>query len=328
MNKKFSMLLRIFVSIGLLFLLFWLMRGQIGDIWATIRSADMKFIYMALALFVANVSMLSYRMKIIFRGEDVIISFKESLQLTFIGYFFNNFMPTAVGGDIIKAHYAGLHSGEKIKSYASVLMDRFIGLYSFLIVAAVALLIDQGRIDSPTMRPMVFSLLAIGLVLFFVATNRHVARLMEKILTRVKMMSLGEKLNKIYAIVHDYRNRGGLVARSLAVSVAAQSIFFIIVYLFFISLGKPVSVGNTFLIMPVVAFISMLPSVGGLGVREGAIVAFFGPLAGKETAFAASLLLLFGYFFVSFIGGVIYFMWGVNIAEVKKAEQEAEELKA
>ncbi|MBD3296670.1 MAG: hypothetical protein GF392_04820, partial [Candidatus Omnitrophica bacterium] len=141
MNKKLSIMLRVFVSVGLLFLLFWLMRDQIGDIWGTIRSVDRRFIYLALGLFVINVSMLAYRMKLIFMGEEIYISLKEAVQLTFIGYFFNNFMPTAVGGDIIKAHYAAVHSKQRLKSYASVLMDRFIGLYSFLIIAGLALIV-------------------------------------------------------------------------------------------------------------------------------------------------------------------------------------------
>jgi hypothetical protein len=325
MNKKLSILLRIFVSVGLLFLLFWLMRGQIDDIWGTIRSVDRRFIYLALCLFVINVSMLAYRMQLIFMGEDIYISVKEAIQLTFIGYFFNNFMPTAVGGDIIKAHYAGVHSKQRIKSYASVLMDRFIGLYSFLIVAGIALIVDQGRFQSAKLKPLIFSLILIGLGVFVVATNRRVASVVQRLLGRIKMMSLGEKLNSIYSIVHDYRNRGVLVVKSLAVSALAQSVFFMIIYFFFRALNDPVSVGNVFLIMPVVVFISMLPSVGGLGVREGAMVAFFAPLVGRETAFAASLLLLFGFFFVSFIGGVIYFIWHFRLSEIREAEKVMKE---
>jgi len=61
-----------------------------------------------------------------------------------------------------------------------------------------------------------------------------------------------------------------------------------------------------------VTFISMIPSIGGLGVREGAIVAFFSVLVGKETAFAGSLLLMFGYFFASFVGGVIFLFWSIS----------------
>ncbi len=74
----------------------------------------------------------------------------------------------------------------------------------------------------------------------------------------------------------------------------------------------PVSLGNVFLIMPIVTFISMIPSVGGLGVREGAMVTLFAPLVGKEIAFAASLLLLLGLLVISAIGGGIYLWWSLT----------------
>ena len=50
----------------------------------------------------------------------------------------------------------------------------------------------------------------------------------------------------------------------------------------------------------------MLPSIGGLGLREGAIVAFFGSMVGNEKAFGISILLLATLFLISVIGGIIY----------------------
>jgi uncharacterized membrane protein YbhN (UPF0104 family) len=102
-------------------------------------------------------------------------------------------------------------------------------------------------------------------------------------------------------------------------SLAAQSTYFLSMYFFFLSLGKDIGVGNVYLIMPIVIFISMFPSLGGLGVREGGMVALFGPLAGKDNAFAASLLLLFMLFFVSLIGGVVYLWWGISARKEEKS---------
>ena len=317
MKIKFSSILRIFISFSLLGLLFWIMRDDVRGIWAIVSKSDLRLIALAAVIILFNVTMLAYRMKVVFLGENLNITLSESLQLTFIGYFFNNFMPTAVGGDIVKAHYAAKHNGKKVESYASVLMDRFLGLYTFLIVAAVALVVDRGRFQIAAIRSLVFALLLVGLAGFIIATNTRVARFMERFLAKIKMMRLGERIHSIYTIVHDYRNRRGVVAKSFLISILAQCMYFYAVYLFFLSLGTEVNLGNIFLIMPVVTFISMVPSVGGLGVREGAIVAFFTPLAGKETAFAASMLFLFGLLFISFIGGVIYLYWSIFRSEGK-----------
>ncbi len=322
MKNKVSTIIRLVVSFGLLGLLFWLMRREVHSIWRILLDSDLRFLAIAFFTFLINLSFLAWRLKIIFLGEDLDLTFMGALQLTFIGYFFNNFMPTAVGGDIIKAHYAANINKQRVKSYASVLMDRFIGLYSFVVIAAVALIVDQGRFGIEAVRFIVFFLLVFGFVGAVIATNKRIANFMGGVFTRLKMFRLGEKLNSVYQIVHDYRNRPGVVVKSFLMSIGAQSFYFLIIYLFFRSLGTNMNIGNIFLIMPVVTVISMVPSVGGLGVREGAMVAFFAPLAGRETAFAVSLLLLLGLFLISFVGGVIYLGWGFSKERAGGAEEE------
>lgn len=311
MKKRLSVLIRIAVSFGLLAGLFWIMRKDAKNILEILFSCNTKYLAAALAIFICNSAALAYRMKIVFHGENLSITFWESLQLTCIGFFFNNFLPTAVGGDVIKAHYAATHNNSRMRSYASVMMDRVIGLYSFLIVAAVALIVDRGNFQVASIRPIVFSFLILGITIFVTVTSKRVAVIMERFFMRIKLGKLGSHLDSLYKIVHDYKNRLDVVGKSLLVSIFSQCVYFITIYMFFLSLGSQVHLGNVFLVMPVVTFISMMPSVGGLGVRESAIVAFFSPLTGKDTAFAASLLLLFGLFAVSFIGGIFYLHWSM-----------------
>jgi len=263
----------------------------------------------AMLVFGCNSFVLAWRMKVVFHGENLDLTFTESLQLTYMGYFFNNFMPTAVGGDVIKAHFSVKSPESRMRSYASVMMDRIIGLYSFLVVAAVAILVDMGRFQFAMIRPIVFSLLVGGVAIFAAITNRRIAETMERFFARIKLGKLGERLDTVYKIVHDYRNRLDVVVKALVISIFCQSLYFTTIYIFFRALGSTISVGNLFLVMPVVTFISMVPSIGGLGVREGAMVAFFSPLVGRDTAFAVSLLLLFGLFLVSFVGGITYLYW-------------------
>ncbi|MGB2629770.1 MAG: lysylphosphatidylglycerol synthase transmembrane domain-containing protein [Candidatus Omnitrophota bacterium] len=310
MKNKIFTLIRISVSLGLLGLLFWLMRSEFGKIWGTLYASDPWVILLAVVLYIATVIFLSYRLKLIFAGENLFLSFWESVQLTYIGYFFNNFLPTAVGGDVMKAHYASTANQKRMQSYASVFMDRFLGLYSFLIIAAGALIINREGFQITLVKKMVFVFLIVGVAMFLIITNKTVAVFMERFFEKVKMFQLGKRLEDLYGIVHDYRNRRDIIAKAIMVSFVGQCVYFIVIYLLFAAVGQRIGIGNVFLIMPVVTFISMFPSLGGLGVREGAMVALFAPLAGKENAFAASLLLLFLLFIISFIGGIIYFWWG------------------
>ncbi|MBF0252274.1 MAG: flippase-like domain-containing protein [Candidatus Omnitrophica bacterium] len=324
MNKKLSTIIRLVISLGLLSFLVYLMRGDLGQIAEILIRCNYNYIFLAISLFFVTSFMLSYRLKIVFEGENLAISFWESLQLTFMGYFFNNFMPSAVGGDIVKAHLSVKDKANRIKSYASVMMDRIIGLYSFVLLAAFALLVDKGTINIKSIKIAVFALVFGGILIFVIIINEKVAHLAEKFFLKIKMGNIGEKLDSVYKIIHDYRNKLDVVGKSVLVSLVSQSIYFYMIYLFFRSLDSNMPIGIVFLVMPLVTFMAMIPSLGGLGVREGAIVALFSPICGKENAFAASMLLLLGLFFISFVGGIIYLKWEIfNKKQINEANTES-----
>lgn len=307
MKKFFFILIRILVSFSLLGLLFWVMRHDIRTISIILSKANPRIITLSILLILLNTNMLAQRLKIIFKGENLDISMLQALQLTYIGYYFNNFMPTAIGGDIFKAHCAAGFNKKRIQSYTSVLVDRLIGLYTFVVIASFAFIIDGGIYRMPLIKFAIFMSLFFGIVIMFLIANKRVKAGAAIFFTRLKFFRIGKHLNSALCIVHDYKNRVDVVIKAFLISIIGQCMYFVVVYLFFLSLGTIVPIGNVFLIMPIVIFLSMLPSLGGLGVREGAIVIFFTPLAGKEAAFAVSLLVLFGYLFISIIGGIVYF---------------------
>ncbi|MBF0216490.1 MAG: flippase-like domain-containing protein [Candidatus Omnitrophica bacterium] len=309
-NAKLSVILRLLVSFGLLGALAWILRKDFSEIKMVLAAANKETIGVAMAIFVVLTVWLALRMKVVFEGENLSLSFIESLELTWMGYFFNNFMPTSVGGDIVKAHLSVKSKEERIRSYASVLMDRLIGLYSFLLFAGIALVVDKGKTQIPLLRPVVFSLIAVGVLIFMAVTSMRIAKLMEKTFVRFRLWDLGNKLDSVYKIVHDYRNRIDVVMKAIIISFVNQCLFFYAIYLFLVALGTDIRLGQVFLLMPIVVFISMVPSIGGLGVREGAMVALFAPFVGKEAAFAASILHLFGLICISFLGGGSIFLLG------------------
>ncbi|MFA6636084.1 MAG: lysylphosphatidylglycerol synthase transmembrane domain-containing protein [Candidatus Omnitrophota bacterium] len=309
MKKGISTAIRVLVSFGVLGGLFWIMRKDIGQIWRIILSGDLSYI-LAAAFFIAlMVAFLSMRLKVVFHGENLFVSLKEATELTCVGFFFNNFMPTAVGGDIVKAHYAAHFNKKKMKSYASVFMDRIIGMLAILLVAAAALVFDRGRFDFPAIRPVILIFLLLGTVGIIIMTNRFIAQGMEKMFSRFRLRGLGDRLNEVYSIIHDYRNRPEVVLRSVILSVAVQIVYCVAIYFLFLSLGKRVEFGNILLIMPVVVFVSMVPSIGGLGVRESTTVVLFSVVAGKEVSFAVSMLALAGNLLISVVGGLVYMGW-------------------
>lgn len=322
MRAKIMMVLRVVVSLGFLGLLIWNMRGHLPRIADTLTETSLALFSLAVGLFLCNITLLSMRLNLLFAGEGLRISPGKVMQLTLIGFFFNNFMPTAVGGDIVKAYYAQRQTGETAKSFIAVFMDRFIGLFSFICIAVLALLLSWKNIDFALKKIVLIFALA-GIAGFLLILNDSVAKVIFGALRKFKLWNIGERISKAYKAVHEYKNKKGTILAVIAVSLITQSIYFWVVYLLGRSLGADFLLKTVFLLMPIVCVVSMLPSLGGLGLREGAIVALFGPVIGTEKAFSVSILLLASLLVISLVGALIYVFaaqFKVKKGEISKLE--------
>ena len=305
MKKSLSTALRVLISVGMVAFLVWSMRGSYHQIAGTLAKTSPIIFACAAFLFILNVSLFSMRLKLLLLGEGLRVAYGRVVQLSFIGFFFNNFMPTAVGGDIVKAYYVSRLTKEAAKSFISVFMDRFIGLFSFICIALLALPLAWKSIDG-SLRKVVIVFAACGIGAFLVILNDAVAGVILKLLSKFKLMNIGERISKIYRAVHEYKNKKKIILSTIGVSAVSQCIYFTTVYLLIRSLGINLPIGTVFIVMPIVSATSMLPSLGGLGLREGAIVVLLGPIIGTDNAFSVSILLLATLLSISFIGAIIY----------------------
>ncbi|MBL7069783.1 MAG: flippase-like domain-containing protein [Candidatus Omnitrophica bacterium] len=311
MKARVFSFLRVIISISLIGLLFYIRRDSLSQIIGAIAELDILIVISTIFLFFLTIFIMAYRFKTILWAKGLLLRFSEVLNLTFIGYFFNNFLPTAVGGDVVKAYYAYKKTDDKLNSFISVFMDRFMGFLSLFILAGASLIFSYRYVKS---KPLITSLtiavlftLVLTLTLFF---NRRLARLFLPLLPLVRRLNLKEKIERVYNNINAFRENRGLIAQTLLLSIAAQLVGFFIIYILIKGMGSFISLKMVLLLMPLVYIISMLPSINGLGIRESAIYFLFGPYVGYKTAFALSLVWLFMLFLVSVAGGVAYLFGG------------------
>lgn len=312
-KNRLSIILRFTLSFGLLFLLIWIMRKDAKEVIGIFKSSDKTLILFAVLVNIPLSIAIAYRLKLIMSGQKVLLSMKDAIYLTFIGYFFNNFLPTAIGGDIAKAYYASKKTNNKVASYAAVVADRLIGLIATLMVALTGLLFMGKSIDNDFIiwGVLVVFILVILMIVFLLKKNNVPAGISSKgkgIFNKIK-----EKVLKLYTAVNLYRNSPGILVKGIALSLLLQSLSIMSVYLFVLCVGGNVPLFRLFLIVPLVWAVSMLPSLNGLGVREGAFVYFLKGYIGPEKAFAVSILWLGFIMMNSLIGGVYQLMCPVKI---------------
>ncbi len=265
-----------------------------------------KLLVFGVVLFLLTVLLMAKRLQMIFEAEGIAIKFWDASNLTFVGSFFNNFLPTSVGGDIVKAMSAARITGEPVKSVTSVLMDRIFGLFTFIMIPSISLLFFLKKIQDPKVPIIVYSFLVFSIVFFILLFNRNIARRFQFIEILLNYLKLGSKMRKIYDGLHKFKDHKILIVNAMLLSIIGQSANILVLYILSLALGSHTNAIYFFLLVPVVHLISMMPSLGGLGVREWAYIKILTPYLGREYAAAIGILWLALLFLLSLIGGIIY----------------------
>lgn len=304
MKGKLSAIIRILISGALILILFYAMRGKYTEILDALKSVDPGVFLFALCVFMAAIILASIRLKLLIKIQDIHLTLPEAVSLNFIGYFFNNFLPTAIGGDVIKAYYLSKKTKKKMSAYTSVFVDRAIGLFTMIFMAFVALLFAKNRITDQTVKYAIYGITLVSFLAILFMTNKKFARIFFTFPRFLK--PLEERLKRAYDLVHHYKHFKMLMFQSLTISFLSQLLFFLSLGILMISIGSRVSWFEILLRTPIISALSLLPSINGLGVREGSTIMLFGPIIGKEKAFAVSILWLVILLITSILGGIVY----------------------
>lgn len=318
-------LLRIMVSLAAIGLVVFSMKGKFLESLAILRSeVILNWFVLALVTYLAAQTLLALRLFNILRLHEIRMRFGEVCYLVFIGLFFNLFFPSAVGGDVAKTYFVYKHSGKKLESLTSVIVDRLIGLIALMSMAAGAVFLFRDQIRDPNIRYIVYittGMLILGLLFL---GNKGFARSFRSLAVLIPSFQWREKLSILYHGLHAYRHHLKALAFAVLLSLIGQALFVLVHYWMTLSLGVHLSPWIFFVLVPVVAIASMAPSLGGLGVREAGLMYAFQRFLPSERAFALSLLVDCAIYGCGLIAGVIFSLRG---GLKPKVIHEMEELK-
>ncbi len=307
-NRSLWSALRIFVSLFLVAGLLWLLRVELKSALTIIFQMNQLWFMAALSLNLFIMILLSMRMRLVFEAAGVSVSLKEAVQLTFIGYFFNNFLPTSAGGDAIKAFYGMRLTKKSWESASAVLVDRVIGTYGLFLLASVGLIFAPFGTDVEGLRwPVIGLCILLTLGIFLLSPVINLAR---KIASALKWHWVTGKLDVLIPIARNFSIDKKYLLSAMTNSIFTKLLSVVAVYMLSIGINAFVPFGTLIWLVPIAFAVSLLPSINGLGFREGAFVLFLGPSTGNDAALALAALWLGVYLFTDVIGGLIYLFSG------------------
>lgn len=298
-----------------------------------VRAIDWWLFALGALCYFISASFAAVRWWWLLRVNELRVTPLEAWHFTWIGIFWNNFVPGQTGGDVVKAVYIIKHckDGNRVAAGLSVLVDRLLGLGSLALLAAVVVLFALDRF--PTIALGIWGvLLGVGLagVIAFSRRIRRAVRL-DALLNRLPLSGL---LKRIDQAIYFYRGH----KRGICLWMLAGTASHVLSVLSVVFIGEALSLGmptfEYFVLVPIINIVSALPlGPNGWGVGEwlyGYLFSVYGAgyvsaadpaLVMRTRGVALSLLYRIHLTLWSLLGGVLML---VAREKVTQADVEAE----
>jgi len=265
-------------------------------------------------------------------GTDV--SMAETLRFTWIGIFFNNVVPGATGGDLVKALYIMKRCpGHRVQVLVSVIVDRVLGLASLALLGGIAVLFALDHYGEIALAIWgVIGIVSLLGIIAFSRRLRHLVRL-SWLLGRLPH-KIGNLLRLVDQAVFLYRNHKLVIAASLFAGIGNHILSVVSVVCIGDALGVGLPTFDYFVLIPGINILTAVPiGPNGWGVGEWSYKYLFstygarhltGPMAAEAMGtrgVALSVLYRLHVTMWSLLGGLFIFF---ERNRVTRAEIEAE----
>jgi glycosyltransferase 2 family protein len=285
--------LKISVSVILLVVLF--RQIDVARLWATVQRASILWLIVALGIYGVNLLVSTWRWHLLLHAQQVPVRRRSLLGSFLVATFFNNFLPSNIGGDVIRISDTAGPARSKTRAAAVVLTDRALGLMALVLVAALAASI--AATVHPAALPIWPVWLWAGFLVGAAASAPAVfapdgfGRLLRP-LTVFHPEWVGNRIDKLTDVLTRFRAQPSALASCFGWAIFVQATIVVFYFAVSYALHLNLLLSDLAVIVPLSFVVQMLPiSVNGFGVREAAFSFYFTRLGQPiESAMLISLV--------------------------------------
>lgn len=310
LKNSLVLALRIVVSVALIAWILWKVDRR--QLLQTIAGLDPWLMSLALAAYAAVNCICAWRWQVLLAGRGIRIGYWRLLRYFLNGLFFGNFLPTTVGGDLLRAYLVADDCEKRSEALASVLVDRFIGLFGVIVTGLAGLVLVARTGQELALLKYMAAGVAATLVLVGCFLSKTLMRRLRGLLRLPLVQRAEHQLVDFYHSLYAYRGHRNEVALAFLQSLLVQLFVVLSAFLISRSIGASIPIVPFFLYMPVIAAVSMIPaSINGWGLQEGAFIVFFGRAGmGRPEALTLGFLYHVVAVLISLAGGLLWLVYG------------------
>lgn len=268
-------------------------RINLDSLRPTAEPSSLSWAFLALVGTAGALVLSSWRWQRVLGAIDMPTPLQPLIAHVFAGQFVSNFLPSTVGGDVLRVSRLSSTNGQRLESFASVALERLTGFLILPILTLAALagnpsLLRLGLATRLAVGLSVATLVALVVILAVVGNQRLGARLARRRRWTAPLRAVHDGLSRM-------RHNPGDAISVIVVALAYQVTVLLAAWAAGHALGLDLGWSAIMAFIPVVAIAQVLPiSLNGIGLREGALVLLLAPLGidhGQAVAFG---LLLYG----------------------------------
>jgi uncharacterized protein (TIRG00374 family) len=323
MNKRLKNLLKIAISAGLI--IFLLTRIDIKALLAELAAANGGWVLVTFLLFAFSIILRAVRWKVLLDALAIRAPLSLLSRWYFIGAFFNTLLPTGFGGDVIRMMYLAQYSKQAPSAVGTVILDRFLGILVLLGLGVLAIPFSRAEI-SIWVNLFILAVFAAAAGGFWLLRQERLIRWFQQRVLALFPAGIRARIQKLDWLKPLYVALQGYDRKTLAKALLASLIFNLVWVLVNITaglaLGVNASLVDYLVFVPLVSLALLLPSVGGIGVRELSYVGLFTQIGvASETAFAMSIIIYAVTVATGLIGGVMLLIQNVTNGQQSTAKR-------
>ncbi len=322
-TRWWSLALRIVVSLTLMW---WLVHNFQGG-WRKLGDIQPLSLAPAALIFTISTILGALQWGLLLRHAGLDLSLGRLARIYWIGLFFNNFLPSNVGGDLVKVADVSLSTGELSRAVAGTILDRVVGLSALAALGVIAALLSRGfgHLDLP-------SVVLIGVCLLLLLTgglllSNRLGERITRLVGRLRFARIHERMQNLMSEFARYRRSPlfllGIFSLSLLVQFFRVLTHVLVAQALAIPLSWPLVLG-LYVLIPVLGIAIVLPvSFNGLGLRE-LIATRLLPGIGiaAPEAFALQITTYLVQVAVSGVGGVFFVLRFLRGGKRRRAQDE------
>jgi uncharacterized membrane protein YbhN (UPF0104 family) len=269
-----------FLAIALLAYLVY--RQGWGEIWGSIQEISWGRFVLVAALASLSRLMVASRWASLVRLSGIRLPLRRTYGITYAGLFASNFLPTSIGGDIIRLAGAWELEEQRAEYASSIAVDRIIGLIGMAMLLPVGVPVALQRLDFSWDRLRRW--LPAGVPLVTVQKPSRLQRYWDRLTGGIR---------RLWQVLLAWRHQPAALGTALGFTWCHMLIKFTSMWILYRSLGEHIGYWQIAGLWAFVYFISLFPvTINSFGLQEVSASLVYSELGGVTVAHALTVALL------------------------------------